>query len=162
MQRAGMVPGHSKCLMFTIHTLGTWSYFYFELLFTTFTYPCRALWKHVTFCFLSTTFDVQGEKAQTPAPRRRESPTNKKFGSGINIVISSSLRFYSWKKVAHLRSRKILLQPVCYSLTIKTHQCQKHQFHLNILGVICLNMFVFLVKLKIFSCGVSEGTFRLK
>lgn len=66
---------------------------------------------------------------------------------------------FSWKKLTHLRGRKILFQGISYRLTVKIRKRPKHQLYLSILDVVCLNMFVFLVKLKIFPLGVSKQDF---
>lgn len=64
------------------------------------------------------------------------------------------------KELAH--EEKILFQYISSWLTVKIRKHQKYRLYLNSLGVICLNMFVFLVKLKIFSSGVSKGTYKNK
>jgi hypothetical protein len=68
--------------------------------------------------------------------------------------------------LAHLRWREWKKKSVFWvyftGLTVKIQTHPKHQLYLNILNVICLNMFVFLVELKMFFPGVFEGTFELK
>lgn len=70
--------------------------------------------------------------------------------------------FYS-KRLKHEDEEKLLFSGCIFlSSLLKYSHVRKHQLYLNILNVICLNMFVFSVGLRMFPLVLLKGTFKLK